>query len=142
MRGLRAMSGGAGYSRQSIAPFAKEVNLLKHLPILAASLALLAGCGGEEPAPESDASASAMGEVLEGSTSDAMLPYGNLRSQPPLAEISDIPESEGGPSAPAGADDQAGEGDGADDSATSGNASPDTPAQSGESEPAETQPAD
>lgn len=49
------------------------------------SLALplaLAGCkGSDKPAQD----AKAMGEVLPGSASDAMIPYDTLRSQPPLA---------------------------------------------------------
>lgn len=48
---------------------------------LAAALAL-AGCQGEQ---KKSAQATAGGEVLPGSASDAMLPVDSLRSQPPLA---------------------------------------------------------
>ena len=41
----------------------------------------LAACGDKEP----DAKATAAGEILEGTTSDAMLPLDTVRSQPPLA---------------------------------------------------------
>ena len=41
----------------------------------------LAACQGEKP----DEKASAGGEILPGSASDAMLPLDTLRSQPPLA---------------------------------------------------------
>lgn len=41
----------------------------------------LAACGGKEP----DKSATAAGEILEGTASDAMLPLDTVRSQPPLA---------------------------------------------------------
>jgi len=42
----------------------------------------LAGCkGGDKPAED----AKAMGEVLPGSASDAMIPLDTVRSQPPLA---------------------------------------------------------
>jgi hypothetical protein len=49
---------------------------------LAACLAL-AACQ-DEPAEDSEGAA-AMGEVLEGSISDDMIPLGELRSQPPMA---------------------------------------------------------
>ena len=57
--------------------------------ILAVGLIALAGCKGE---PKKDAGAgTAQGEVLPGSTSDAMLPLDTVKSQAPLA-----PKSEGG----------------------------------------------
>jgi hypothetical protein len=76
------------------------LNICLKALLLAAATGLLAGCG-DEPAPEQGTTdgRSAAGEILEGSISDEMLPYGSLRSRPPLAEISDIPESEGGPPA-------------------------------------------
>ena len=49
-------------------------------PALLLALAL-AGCGGSDD----NARATAPGEVLPGSASDAMLPLDTLRSQPPLA---------------------------------------------------------
>ena len=70
--------------------------------LLAAAAGLLSGCGDEaESGQVADDGRAAAGEVLEGSISDDMLSYDSLRSQPPLAELSDIPESEGGPPAPA-----------------------------------------
>jgi hypothetical protein len=51
--------------------------------IAALSLAL-AACQGEKKAARQDAGG---GEILPGSTSDAMLPYDTVRSQPPLAPI-------------------------------------------------------
>jgi hypothetical protein len=51
--------------------------------ITALSLAL-AACQGEKKTARQDAAA---GEILPGSTSDAMLPYDTVRSQPPLAPI-------------------------------------------------------
>ena len=53
-----------------------------HLIALAAALSLVA-CKGEEKAPV--AAGTAGGQILEGSTSDAMLPLDTVRSQPPLA---------------------------------------------------------
>jgi hypothetical protein len=41
----------------------------------------VAACGDKEP----DTRATAAGEILEGTTSDAMLPLDTVRSQPPLA---------------------------------------------------------
>lgn len=47
-----------------------------------AAMAALGGCGEEKKAA---AGATAGGEILPGSTSDAMLPLDTVRSQPPLA---------------------------------------------------------
>ena len=76
------------------------MNICLRTLLLASAAGLLAGCG-DDPQPEQGTAdgRSAAGEVLEGSISDEMLPYGSLRSRPPLAEIGDIPESEGGPRA-------------------------------------------
>lgn len=53
------------------------------LPLTALGLAvLLAACQSEN---KTKASGSAGGQILSGSTSDAMLPVDSLRSQPPLA---------------------------------------------------------
>jgi hypothetical protein len=53
------------------------------LPLTALGLAvLLAGCQSEN---KTKASGPAGGQILPGSTSDAMLPVDSLRSQPPLA---------------------------------------------------------
>lgn len=55
----------------------------------------LAGCGGGD---QQAAKGTAGGEILPGSTSDAMLPLDTVRSQPPLA-----PKSEASPGAKAAA---------------------------------------
>lgn len=47
------------------------------------SLTLLAGCGSEQKKDKTAGTAG--GEILPGSTSDAMLPLDTVRSQPPLA---------------------------------------------------------
>jgi hypothetical protein len=47
-----------------------------------ASFALLAGCGDQK---KDKTAGTAGGEILPGSTSDAMLPLDTVRSQPPLA---------------------------------------------------------
>jgi hypothetical protein len=88
----------------------------------AAALLLLAACGGDQAPAEEGASAS--GEILPASTSDAMLPLDSLRSQPPLMQ----PEPGGG--APAG--DEAAEGD---DAAEAGDAAPDDAAPAPAEEP-------
>lgn len=49
---------------------------------LTAPLLLLSACQGEEKAPSA---ATAGGQVLPASVSDAMLPLDTVRSQPPLA---------------------------------------------------------
>jgi hypothetical protein len=43
---------------------------------------LLAACGADK---KQEGAGKAEGEILPGSTSDAMLPYDSVRSQPPLA---------------------------------------------------------
>ena len=78
------------------------------LPIAAALL--LGACSqGEGPATERTGAA---GEVLEGTISDAMIPYHELRSQPPLeaAAPSDSPGTPGSVPSPreAGSDEDAG----------------------------------
>lgn len=71
--------------------------------VVAAALALaLAGCGGGD---KETAQGSAGGEILPGSTSDAMLPLDTVRSQPPLA-----PKSEASPGAKPTAKREAGAG--------------------------------
>ena len=62
---------------------------MKHGLIVAATLLALAGCKGE--ARKDAGAGTAQGEVLPGSTSDAMLPLDTVKSQAPLA-----PKSEGG----------------------------------------------
>jgi hypothetical protein len=52
------------------------------LALVAAALTL-AGCQDEKPKQQDQRTA--VGEILPGSASDAMLPYDSLRSQPPLA---------------------------------------------------------
>ncbi len=59
---------------------------------VACALLALAACA-EEPAPEAEATAAPMGEVLERSISDEMIPYDLLRSQAPLA--APLPGEEG-----------------------------------------------
>jgi hypothetical protein len=72
--------------------------------VVAAAFALaLAGCGGGD---KETAQGSAGGEILPGSTSDAMLPLDTVRSQPPLA-----PKSEASPGAKSPAKREAGAGD-------------------------------
>src|SRR5687767_15919330 len=55
----------------------------KRLIFAALPLALLAACGGEAP---TDDGRSASGEVLEGTVSDAMLPFDRVQSEPPLED--------------------------------------------------------
>jgi hypothetical protein len=86
--------------------------------LLAVPLLALAACGGEAEAPvESDDSATATGDVLGGSISDAMLPLDEVRSQSPsaprrvttpsgpsgeeAAPASETPEAEAASAAPA-----------------------------------------
>lgn len=59
---------------------------------LVVPLALLAACHGSNPKNDQR---SAQGEVLKGTTSDAMLPLGQLTSQPPL-----LPPTNKGPKTP------------------------------------------
>ena len=53
------------------------------LAVIAALVVVLTGCQEKQPAASSHATA--VGEVLPGSASDAMLPVDTVRSQPPLA---------------------------------------------------------
>ena len=62
----------------------------------------LAACGDKKP----DANAMAAGEILEGTTSDAMLPLDTVRSQPPLAPRTDAAKVGGRAVAEAEADDE------------------------------------
>lgn len=65
------------------------------LLIPALAMAALGACERDQPAATR---ASAEGEILEGSVSDAMLPLDTVRSQPPLAprsETSGAAESKG-----------------------------------------------
>ena len=62
---------------------------MKNGLMLAATLLALAGCNGD--AKKDAGAGTAQGEVLPGSTSDAMLPLDTVKSQAPLA-----PKSEGG----------------------------------------------
>jgi hypothetical protein len=61
--------------------------------------AALAGCGSEQK-PKAG-SATAYGEVLPGSASDAMIPFDSVRSQPPLAAHASEPDSEPAEAGPA-----------------------------------------
>ena len=78
------------------------MKILANGMMLCVAAGMVAACTDEpEPAEPAQTGGSAAGEVLEGSISDDMLPYDTLRSQAPLADPSEIPESEGGPAAPA-----------------------------------------
>ncbi len=55
------------------------------LSVLTAIALLVTGCA-DEPEPEAQPQAAPMGEVLEGSISDEMIPYDLLRSQAPLED--------------------------------------------------------
>jgi hypothetical protein len=70
---------------------------MKLVPIVAvlAPLGLLAACGGGAEDDERTAS----GEVLEGTISDSMLPLETVRSQPPLAKTTGVPDAGGSPAA-------------------------------------------
>ena len=57
------------------------------LSVLSAVVLLIAGCA-DEPEPDAQPEAAPMGEVLEGSISDEMIPYDLLRSQAPLEDPS------------------------------------------------------
>jgi len=57
---------------------------LKRIGVFLPLVLALAACGGD-PAPSADG-ASASGEVLEGSISDAMLPLDSVQSQSPPLE--------------------------------------------------------
>lgn len=58
------------------------------LALSASALVMLGGCGTEQKKDKTAGTAG--GEILPGSTSDAMLPLDTVRSQPPLA-----PKAEG-----------------------------------------------
>lgn len=79
---------------------------MRFVPLLVAPL-LLAACSGEA---DDDDDRTASGEVLEGTISDAMLPLDTVRSQPPLARVTDTPGEEGVEPDPE-ATDEAGEGE-------------------------------
>ena len=66
------------------------IRVTRHTCLIALPLAL-AACGGKEP----DASATAAGEILEGSVSDSMLPLDTVRSQPPLAPRTETAKANG-----------------------------------------------
>lgn len=57
---------------------------MKRIGVILPSVLALAACGGD-PAPSADG-ASASGEVLEGSISDAMLPLDSVQSHSPPLE--------------------------------------------------------
>lgn len=64
--------------------------MTRNAAILALALLVLSGC--QQDAKQAKATGgTAAGEILPGSTSDAMIPVDTLRSQPPAA-----PKSEGG----------------------------------------------
>lgn len=81
-----------------------------HLAGLGALSLALCSCGGEKTP---DREATAGGEILPGSASDAMLPFDTVRSQPPIA-VSTATGSEPGK---AGSSDAAGEATGSADAA-------------------------
>ncbi|MCW1428686.1 hypothetical protein [Novosphingobium sp. JCM 18896] len=66
----------------------------------------LAACQGEKKTPEA---ATAQGEILPGSASDAMLPYDTLQSKPPLAPPPTEAAGKGGKGTASGAAAAAGE---------------------------------
>ena len=69
---------------------------MKRAALLLIMLALpLAACGGDER--KAGGNRSAEGEILQGSTSDAMLPLDTVRSQAPLAPKA-VESSKGGDS--------------------------------------------
>lgn len=53
-----------------------------HTALILAAALPLAACNGENKGSDQR---TAVGEILPGSVSDAMVPYDSLRSQPPLA---------------------------------------------------------
>jgi len=89
-------------------------SLILLLPILA-----LAACNNTGPKNDKR---SASGEVLEGTTSDSMLPLGQLTSQPPL-----LPPTSKGPQTPEQAADQD-NGNAADDATSGASGDATTPA--------------
>ena len=62
---------------------------------LAGALLVLAGCS--RTSSDKDTTGTASGEVLPGSASDAMIPYDQLRSQPPFEQVT--PDATSGPGA-------------------------------------------
>ena len=62
--------------------------VLSSISLCSAALVLYA-CGGDATAPDGDG---ARGDVLEGSINDDMIPLDTVRSQPPLADRSEIDE--------------------------------------------------
>ena len=72
------------------------IRLTQMLALPLAAGLLLAGCS-KEPADDKEAGRTASGEVLQGSISDAMIPYDQLRSQPPIEQPA--PEPASGPDA-------------------------------------------
>jgi hypothetical protein len=65
-------------------------------PILFSAVALLALAGCQEKKQAAPSHATAVGEVLDGSVSDAMLPVDTVRSQPPLAPKTEPSAGKGG----------------------------------------------
>ena len=62
------------------------------------SALLLAGCS--KATPDKDSTGVASGEVLQGSVSDAMIPYDQLRSQPPFEQVTPDAAGEPGTASP------------------------------------------
>lgn len=79
-----------------------ELRRYRHAgPLLAASLLALSACGSGE---QDKGKATAGGQILPGSASDAMLPLDTVRSQPPLApRVEDGDKAKGKPAAEASA---------------------------------------
>ncbi|MBD3730251.1 MAG: hypothetical protein IE933_11140 [Sphingomonadales bacterium] len=71
---------------------------------VAALALLLASCGDKAPAPQADSAKGAEGEVLGGTISDEMIPLDEIRSQSAPVKPSDLPPSQGGPTAAASGD--------------------------------------
>lgn len=71
-----------------------------HLACLGGLALALAACNGDK---KSGQQGTAAGEILPASTSDAMLPYDTVRSQPPLAPL---PAESGMPRSQKGGDDE------------------------------------
>ncbi|MCB2047111.1 MAG: hypothetical protein KDE32_02655 [Novosphingobium sp.] len=66
--------------------------VLPRIAIAALGVLALSACGSE---PEQATGPAESSKVLEGSTSDAMIPYETLRSEPPAAQI-ELDEAKGG----------------------------------------------
>lgn len=96
----------------------REPDTMRHatpLRLCALTLALaLAACGSDGPSPESD-SRQAEGEVLEGSISDDMIAFDELRSRGASADAEDLAEDSAVSSEDAAADEATAEEPGADD---------------------------